>query len=331
MGENMKINIASLQKTVYGRHAFSENGGLLISWNLSGFAVRFSGTQICVHFGHTLSEGESVHVRADIDGELWGYESAQNGGVLRIDALADGAHTLVFRRVGGSVSTLEVSEVEVDDAADILLPPLMPSLRMEFIGDSITYGYGLLRESCDGFLADTDGDGTATYAYLTAKALGADIRTEAISGQGIVCKYDGERGKPIPEFFEYDNTELTIKHDFNSWTPDVALINAGTNDSFGGASVEDFCQDVDKFLDRVREVYPDAEIFYAYGIMGDTYAPHLRELIAKRAKNDVRLHFVPLEPISEAETGVNFHPNRKGHERAARVLTEAIQKVIGKN
>lgn len=328
MGENMKINIASLQKTVYGRHAFTKDGGLLISWNLSGFAVRFSGTQICVHFGHTLPEGESVHVRADIDGELWGYESAQNGGVLRIDALADGEHTLVFRRVGGSVSTLEVSEVEVDDAADILLPPLMPSLRMEFIGDSITYGYGLLRESCAGFLADTDGDGSGTYAYLTAKALGADIRTEAISGQGIVCKYDGEHGTPIPDFFEYDDAQLSLPHDFSSWVPDIVVINAGTNDSLGGVCAEDFCIGVAGFLDRIREVYPDAEVFYAYGIMGDVYAPQLSALIAQRAKTDRKLHFVVLEPISEEETGVNAHPNLIGHERAARALTEAIRAII---
>ncbi len=327
----MKISLASLQKNIYGRHAFSENGGLLISWNLSGFGVRFRGEGISICFGALMYGDGILCMRAEIDGELWGYTRATKNGIYRIDGLSNGEHTLEFRRIGGGVMPLEIRAIEVDEKSEILQPLPMPSLRMEFIGDSITYGFGLLHERWDGFHADTDGDGSATYAYLTAKALGADIRTEAISGQGIVCKYDGERGKPIPEFFEYDDVQLSVPHDFGSWVPDIVVINAGTNDALGGASAEDFCIGVDSFLDRVREVYPQTEIFYAYGIMGDIYALHLRELIAKRAKTDAKLHFVPLEPISEAETGVNFHPNCRGHERAARVLSAAIQKVIGEN
>ena len=331
MWGKMTIKLALLEKIIYGRHTFTENGGLLISWNLSGFCVRFRGEWINIHFGKLLSESDNVYVKAEIDGVLWGYGTACTHGTLKINGLSDAEHTLIFRRVGGSVASLEIAAIELDDGAQILKPPPQPSLRMEFMGDSITYGYGLLCERRNVFSGDTDGDGTGTYAYLTASALGADIRTEAISGQGIVCKYDGQRGKPIPEFFEYDDTELTMTHDFCSWVPDFVVINAGTNDSFGGASAEDFCAGVNKLLNRVRTVYPDARIFYVYGIMGDAYVPHLRELIGERAKTDNKLHFVPLEPISEDETGVNAHPNRKGHERAARVLTDAIRAVTGKN
>ncbi len=328
----MKIKLACLEKNVYGRHAFSGDGGLIVSWNLSGFCMSFRGTGARIYLGGFCSGGDTVYVRAEIDGKPWGYGRATENGAFKIDSLANAEHTLVLRRVGGSVTTVCIKEVElIGDDTEILPPPPMPSLRMEFIGDSITYGFGLLCERFDGFNADTDGDGTGSYAYLTAKALDADIRTEAISGQGIVCRYDGEHGKPIPEFFEYDDTELTMPHDFTSWTPDVVVINAGTNDSIAKLEAEPFCEGAHKLLDRVREVYPDAEVFYAYGIMGDVYKVPLGELIEKRAKNDKKLHFVPIEPISDGEIGVREHPNCKGHERAARVLTDAIRAVIGKN
>lgn len=310
-----------------GRHTVDADGKACFSFNLSGFTVRFRANGIRV----TLSKAADLpptYVRAELDGKALRYDTISGNTELMYDGFS-GEHTFTLRRVGGGIEPITLVDVELIGEGAETFPTVDDApLRMEFIGDSMTYGYGLLCESWNGFREDTDGDGTKTYAYLTAEALGAEIRTEAISGQGIVCKYDGALGTPIPEFFEFDDTEMTIPHDFSSWVPDIVVINAGTNDFSGGATDERFLEGVNKLLSRIRVVYPDAEVFYAYGLMGDPYAKGLAKTIAARA--DERMHFVHLTPISSAETGVNEHPNAAGHRRAAGYLTEAIRAALGK-
>lgn len=310
-----------------GRHTLGADGKVSFSFNLTGFTAHFRANGVRVTFSKG-AELPPTYVRAELDGKVIRYDTVSGETELVFDGFS-GEHTFTLRRVGGGIEPITLHGVElIGDECEMLPVPDGAPLRMEFIGDSMTYGYGLLCESWNAYREDTDGDGTKTYAYLTAEALGAEIRTEAISGQGIVCKYDGEHGNLIPEFFEFADTLKTVLHDFSSWVPDVMVINAGTNDFFGGATSERFLEGVDKLLSRIREVYPNTEIFYAYGLMGDPYAKGLAEMIAARA--DEKMHFVHLMPISSAETGVNEHPNAAGHRRAAGHLTEAIRAVIGK-
>ena len=52
---------------------------------------------------------------------------------------------------------------------------------MEFYGDSITCGYGILGKTSDGFTMDSE-DATKTYAYLASEALGYEPSLVSQSG-----------------------------------------------------------------------------------------------------------------------------------------------------
>ena len=67
--------------------------------------------------------------------------------------------------------------------------------KIEFIGDSITAGYGVDDEVKEhGFSTATE-DVTKTYAYKTAAALQADYSIVAYSGHGIISGYTGDGEK----------------------------------------------------------------------------------------------------------------------------------------
>ena len=106
------------------------------------------------------------------------------------------------------------------------------------------------------------------------------------------------------------------------------MINAGTNDNGGRVTDEDFYRESDKFLSRVREVYPDAQIIWLYGMMGLRYKAVLDKVISE--KNDPKMHFLPVACITDEadEKGAVGHPNEKGQKRAAKALIEKISSLI---
>ena len=62
-------------------------------------------------------------------------------------------------------------------------------LKIEFIGDSITCGYGVDDEDENHQFTTATEDVTKAYAYKTAKALDAEYSMFSASGYGIVSGY----------------------------------------------------------------------------------------------------------------------------------------------
>lgn len=323
--------IKDLQKTTLGRHVYDETGALELPWSLSGFAVRFIGQRAIIHFRADHRTEATVYMKADVDGNESKYGIIDGGSKIVLDDLGDGEHTLILRRVSaGEMTSVKVSAFELHgENCEVLAAPEMPELKIQFFGDSITCGYGVLGDSATRTYSTFEEDATKTYAYLTAKALGADMRVCAISGQGICSDCAGEHGTLFSEFFEYETRDGKHMHDFSGWTPDIVVINGGTNDQ-GHASLENFKAGCAALLARAREVYPKAHIFWAYGLMGNRFAPVLDELFSELRQNDDKFHCVYFERITAEETGANGHPGVKGQARGALVLTEAIREVIGK-
>lgn len=147
-----------------------------------------------------------------------------------------------------------------------------PELKIEFIGNSITCGYGIedTNPQC-GFSYDTENH-TLTYAHRTARALNADYNVVARSGIGIYRNYGSPRQGDIKTMpHEYDYTMLynhDLKWDFSKFTPDIVCINLGTNDlSEGNYDMDLYEAHYRSFLRHLREVYPDTKIVLLTGSM----------------------------------------------------------------
>ena len=167
-------------------------------------------------------------------------------------------------------------------------------LKIEFIGDSITCGYGVDDEDENHQFTTATEDVTKAYAYKTAKALDAEYSMFSASGYGIVSGYtEGDEPiseQTIPQFycsygFSRGNFAGTapqdIPWDFSKYVPQIIVINLGTNDDSYCRDYKDrqavFSKLYADFLAVVREKNPQAYILCTVGIMGERIFPAVEE------------------------------------------------------
>ena len=88
----------------------------------------------------------------------------------------------------------------------IQLPLPEKELKLEFIGESITCGYGIDDEDENHHFQTATEDATRAYAYKTAMALDADYSLVSYSGHGIISGYteNGQRLEThkVPDVYE---------------------------------------------------------------------------------------------------------------------------------
>ncbi len=262
----------------------------------------------------------------------------------------DAAKDVVVRIVKLSESmqsTCGVGEIRVD--ADAIRPTEKLPRRIEFIGDSITCGYGVDDENRDHHFSTATEDATKTYAYLTAQALGADYSMVSFSGHGIISGYTTTPGQKssqlVPAYYGklgYGwNTFLgqspnQIDWNFTAFQPDAVVINLGTNDDSyvkgDLARSAEFRQGYVAFMKAIREKNPDAKIVCTLGIMGDALYGSVQQAMLdyKKETGDKNVAVVRFA-VQQYSDGyaADWHPTHKTHTKAAEKLTADLRKLMG--
>jgi lysophospholipase L1-like esterase len=223
----------------------------------------------------------------------------------------------------GHMSTAGVRLLRVESP---VTPVPERDLLIEFIGDSITTGYGVDGSRDDHFTTATQ-DVTKTYAYKTAQALNAGLRIAAVSGSGVVSgsTADGTKNPHhiMPLYYDWDNPPAR--------PPDIIVINLGTNDAGytrrDAAREAEFTEAYAAFLQRLRGLYPEAKIVCALGIMGDGLYRAMEEAVGVFGdKNTVLLRFDNQQ--AEDGYGSGWHPSETTHEKAAGKLIELLREIM---
>ncbi|MDE7299276.1 MAG: GDSL family lipase [Lachnospiraceae bacterium] len=222
---------------------------------------------------------------------------------------------------------------------------------IEFIGDSITCGYGVDDEDRNHHFSTETEDVTKAYAYKTAQALDADYSMVSISGYGIISGYTNDPSKKsesqrLPDYYEkLGNSSAsygsgirpqTIKWDFARFVPEVVVINLGTNDaSYCGqdaAKQQEYVDGYVAFLKTIREKNPDAEIFCALGIMGQDLCAAMERACEQymAETGDSRVHSLRFA-AQDGSLGIaaDWHPTEATHAQAAELLAKTIRDVMG--
>lgn len=258
-------------------------------------------------------------------------------------ALPRGRHTLrAMYCVEGYDYLPEFRGLILDGDGRLLTPPALPSRKIEFIGNSITCGYG--SESTDPnehFSFETENHYIG-YAQVCARALNAQAQIVARSGIGIYRNYAGPKtGNPkdnMPAQYPYTlYNDQSEKWDFAQYRPDVVCINLGTNDlSTKGYDVKLLREGYKNFLATVRRNNPDAKIVFLCGSM---LTDDILE-IARKTLDDVvaeankegdkevyRFDFTPQN--GDLMYGADFHPSRWQHEKMGAELTAFLRSLMG--
>lgn len=246
-----------------------------------------------------------------------------------------------------SDSTMGIREIPVDPEA-VVTPTAKKNLAIEFIGDSITCGYGV-----DGTLQDTysthNENVTKAYAYQTAQALDADYSMVSFSGHGIISGYtDSGEKRPdqlVPAYYEKlgnsygvfgeNIAPADVVWDFSKFRPDIVVINLGTNDASYAKDSQEKCREYAReycrFLGTVREKNPRAAILCVLGLMGQELCEYVEEAAAsfRTQTGDSKVYTMKLA-VQAPENGVvvDYHPTYASHRQAADAVAGFIRKEI---
>lgn len=222
---------------------------------------------------------------------------------------------------------------------------------IEFVGDSITCGYGVDDEVASHHFSTVTEDATKAYAYKTAQLLDADYSLVSISGYGIISGYTDNADKKSGEqvmgkyydklgnsYAGYNNSIFPqqIGWDFTRFVPEVIVINLGTNDaSYCGrdeAKQQEYVDGYVAFLKQVRENNPDAVIVCTLGLMGQDLCGAMDRAVAAYAEEtgDAKVHSFWLE-VQDTSLGIaaDWHPTEANHGRAAEALAEKLREIMG--
>jgi lysophospholipase L1-like esterase len=215
-------------------------------------------------------------------------------------------------------------------------PPVY-SKKIEFVGDSITCGYGDLGAYGCSFSPSTE-DSYLAYGNLVASALDAQLYLEAWSGKGVVRNYGDPNttsAVPFPSLYPYVvPTDTTTTPWSFSWVPDIVVINLGTNDYSTEPSPPQavFESGYKAFIAYIRSKYssnPNLQMFLACGPMiGDPCCQYVQNVVNASGSN---IHYISLQNLvynATAQLGCDGHPNTALQAVMANITYTAIQSVI---
>lgn len=218
-------------------------------------------------------------------------------------------------------------------------------LNIQFIGDSITCGYGI-----DG-VCNKDEFNTAqeradkAYAFLTAKKLNAAFQSVCWSGIGIISCYvppendEADTKILMPLLLPYKDRSLSLRQKIepevfqaDSFKPDVVVINLGTNDSSYTRNkterINAFINGYLQLLETVHRSSPKAAIVATLGVMGQDLCPAVEDAV-NRFKKDFPQAAVSVLTLEEQDEkdgiATDFHPSATTHAKVAEKLAEHIK------
>ena len=337
-----------------GRSLF-RNGIRYLSWSCSAVEFTFTGTEVTAEIWTDWVLDEPW--KFIFQGYLAVFVNDETEPRLRFPVDA-GTNTYPIYK-SDSAETVKIRIVKLSEAAfdkigiagisaDGEISPTAPlSRRMEFIGDSITCGFGIEGKSGDEKFRTETENPCINYAALTARTLGADFHLISLSTIGVYssdCK-DENAEKPnddcvMPKLYDYTDIgiEWTLgieNHtvwEFGSFVPDVIVINLGTNDvSFTKdipERLEGFKRAYTDFLTNIRDKNRSSVIVCTLGMMDNRLFPVIEAAV--RDMKDDRIHTLEFD-VQTAEDGFGSenHPNSVTHRKAAEKLTKKIIDIMG--
>ena len=319
---------------------FTQEANPQFAWPGSAIVTRFYGTTLTL----TLDDGGQNQLDVTVDGAAQPLLTLKSG--MNDYTIASGlpfAHhdVVIARRTESFFGPTTYLGFTTPDG--FLESTPLPGGWIEMIGDSITCGYGVLGAgpSCS-FSADTEAE-THAWGQLAATQLHAWNTAIAYSGKGVYRNNGGDTTDPMPVLFERtladtDGSTWT----FSGYTPDVVVVDLGTNDFAQGDPGQPYVTAFEQFLARIRSAYPSAWILVAQSpMLSDSFpqgamlrtinAQDLATVVANRTNSgDAKVAYLDVaEQDPNDGYGCDYHPNETTQAKMAAVLVAKIREVTG--
>jgi len=324
-----------------GRTLKTDSTAYRWDWSGSGVAMSFQGTACWVHL---FSPGAVYRVVVDgVDRGPLDLRSGVDTLHAVATGLAQGPHEVVLSsRTEPLVSSATFFGFRIDGTP--LAAGSGRTRKLEFYGNSITCGYGILDSiASNPFAAITEDEGK-TFAAQAADSLAADRHTVCWSGKGVILNNGKDTLTPtLPKLHDRVlGTDSLHKWNFSSWTPDAVVIDLGTNDYSAVAPDSAWFEAVYAALvDSLHHRYPAARFVLVDGPMLSDGWPtgiktltqvrrHLDNIVARVALAGANATHLSLTPSNPSRGyGADTHPNLAQATLNGQELAAHLRKVLG--
>ena len=229
-----------------------------------------------------------------------------------------------------------------------LLPLPARSLKIEFIGDSLTSGEGSLAPQGNDEWITPWFSARGNYSWFACEKLNAERRILSQSGWGVCWDWEHKPEHTLTAFYEQvagvlqgpesEKRGCGKPNDFSAWQPDIVCIRLLTNDCGGMGCKNSYEQDRDtvvqgclNLLRLVRKHNPDARIVWI--LPGTAFHPELAEEAVRLAEQEGmrELYTFALPDYGPEDTGARDHPNAEWNRKAGLLLADYLKHIQGVN
>jgi len=261
--------------------------------------------------------------------------------------LTSGSHTVeIIKLTEAAVGKAAFQGFILDAGASLQPFTNEPTCEIEFIGNSITCGYGN-----EVSIPDTGNPGTGfhslnennykAWGYVAARSLGMRYRAVCYSGRGLYRNNSGTTSGTLPDIYDgiYPDKTSSVTWDHAAHHPNYIVIDLGTNDFYpdpaSPVNQATFESTYVSFVKRLKGYHPDATIILAVGVMMSDYYPvgaqqwtRIRTYV-KNAVNTLGsdgvsgVYYFEMDPQTQPY-GEDYHPTIATHARMASSLTTFI-------
>ena len=313
---------------------YVKNGRLFLNASGASLKGRFRGERLSLNlFSEPTVKGRNAYIRLTMDGARRRVRLPVGEKVLSFTFPA-GEHTFELIKLNESESnSLALISATTDGEFLPVIEGEKP--KIEFIGDSITTGFGVRAKRADEEYTTATQDVTLAYSYSTARALNAEMEICAASGWGLYKSKYAENA--VPDFYEnIDLTRNREKYDF-SFRPDVIVLALCTNDfsylaDLAGEERErEYATLKRKSIAFIKKLLQRAPVVWVYGFSGSESQKGLPAFIEEvwletECSNFYTLQVKDSHSLNDICAG---HPGRRTHKLASRRLARFLRSLIG--
>ncbi|MDF3055888.1 MAG: acetylxylan esterase [Rariglobus sp.] len=319
-----------------GRFDHTAAAGPRCAWSASTVALTITGGSLSVRFNETGKDFWQIVVNGQPTGVLELKPGEQVYPV--VSDLPAGRHRVeLVKRTEATIGVTQVLGFQLDGGARLLPTPARPR-RIEVIGDSISCGYGNEAAAKEEHFTPATENAWLAYGAVAARAVDADY---------VCVAWSGKKLWPNNSVLDYYDRVLPgpaeARWDFSRWTPDVVIINLGTNDFNVKVNPEEagWVSAYVAFIKQIRARYPQAPVYCALGTMlsdwpaarmpRTTILGYLNQVIEQTnaaGGPPVRLiDFGVQKP--ENGYGADWHPNVKTNSLMGAQLAATLKQDLG--
>ena len=317
-----------------GRRDDTKQGEVRLGYSGARVRIAFEGAAL----GLRMESAQPNWVDIFIDGKRTDKIKVEGSYAEVAAGLGNGIHTAeIVKATEGAVGPVVFKGISLPEGGKAVEWPAKQTRKIEFIGDSITCGYGIeANDPLLHFTPETENFCDA-YAWRAARALNADYLVVARSGIGMLRNCNGPAdGSPDNMPAIYTRTlfyEPSSAWDPARFVPDVVCINLGTNDfSTPDIKPEKYAAAYLTFLDMLLDRYPAARVVLLIGPMQNSQqVKDILAQVAEAANKDHagRVSFFALSKQGGHGFGADYHPSREQAKINGVELTDYLSGLMG--